>query len=78
MTGYQWLRGGNAIKGARKATYLVRKADRGKRLACRVRAASPGAGQKIVQSNDVFVDKARGLVFLIDRLNGLDILEYRG
>ena len=39
---------------------------------------APGAGQKIVQSNDVFVDKARGLVYLIDRLNGLDILEYRG
>lgn len=38
----------------------------------------PGAGQKIVQSNDVFVDKTRGLVYLIDRLNGLDILEYRG
>src|SRR5204863_124734 len=32
---------------------------------------APGAGQKIVQSNDVFVDKARGLVYLIDRLNGL-------
>jgi hypothetical protein len=31
-----------------------------------------------VQSNDVFVDKARGLVYLIDRLNGLDILEFRG
>jgi hypothetical protein len=26
----------------------------------------------------VFVDKARGLVYLIDRLNGLDILEFRG
>ena len=39
---------------------------------------APGAGQNIVQSNDVFVDKARGLVYLIDRLNGLDILEYRG
>jgi hypothetical protein len=38
----------------------------------------PGAGQTIVQSNDIFVDKARGLVFLIDRLNGLDILEYQG
>jgi hypothetical protein len=35
-------------------------------------------GQTIVQSNDVFVDKARGLVYLIDRLNGLDILEYGG
>ena len=39
---------------------------------------TPGAGQKIVQSNDVFVDKTRGLVYLIDRLNGLDILEYGG
>jgi hypothetical protein len=39
---------------------------------------TPGAGQTIVQSNDVFVDKARGLVYLIDRLNGLDILEFRG
>src|SRR4051812_19241936 len=40
VTGYRWLRGGKAIKGARKASYRVRKADRGKRLACRVRAAS--------------------------------------
>jgi hypothetical protein len=39
---------------------------------------TPGAGQTIVQSNDVFVDKARGLIFLIDRLNGLDILEFNG
>jgi hypothetical protein len=39
---------------------------------------TPGAGQTIVQSNDIFVDKSRGLVFLIDRLNGLDILEYGG
>ena len=39
---------------------------------------TPGAGQMIVQSNDVFVDKSRGLVFLIDRLNGLDILELTG
>jgi hypothetical protein len=31
-----------------------------------------------VQSNDIFVDQTRGLVFLIDRLNGLDILEYGG
>jgi hypothetical protein len=38
----------------------------------------PGAGQSIVQSNDIFVDQTRGLVFLIDRLNGLDILEYGG
>ena len=39
-------------------------------------AAVPEAA--IVQSNDVFVDKSRGLVFLIDRLNGLDILELNG
>ena len=39
---------------------------------------TPGGGQNIVQSNDVFVDKDRGLVYLIDRLNGLDILEFRG
>jgi hypothetical protein len=34
----------------------------------------PPAGQPSPQSNDVFVDE-RGLVYLIDRNNGLDILE---
>ncbi len=38
---------------------------------------APGAGEETVQSNDVFVDEA-GRIFLIDRLNGLDILEYTG
>jgi hypothetical protein len=38
---------------------------------------TPGKGQKTVQSNDVFVDDA-GLIYLLDRLNGLDILEYSG
>jgi hypothetical protein len=38
---------------------------------------TPGKGQKTVQSNDVFVDDA-GLIYLLDRLNGLDILEYGG
>ena len=38
---------------------------------------TPGQGQKTVQSNDVFVDKG-GPIYLIDRLNGLDILEYTG
>ena len=37
----------------------------------------PGKDQKTVQSNDVFVD-AQGLIYLIDRLNGLNILEYTG
>jgi hypothetical protein len=38
---------------------------------------APGPGQATVQSNDVFV-REDGLIFLIDRLNGLDILEYTG
>ncbi|MGH7828656.1 MAG: sigma-70 domain-containing protein [Candidatus Binatia bacterium] len=38
---------------------------------------TPGKGQKTVQSNDVFVDD-RGMIYLVDRLNGLDILEYKG
>jgi hypothetical protein len=38
---------------------------------------TPGLGQKTVQSNDVFVDD-NGIIYLIDRLNGLDILEYTG
>jgi hypothetical protein len=38
---------------------------------------TPGTGQKTVQSNDVFVDD-RGIIYLMDRLNGLDILEYTG
>jgi hypothetical protein len=37
----------------------------------------PGKGHKTPQSNDVFVD-GQGLIYLIDRLNGLDILEYTG
>ena len=34
----------------------------------------PGKGQKVVQSNDVF-RRDDGLLFLIDRLDGLEILE---
>ena len=34
----------------------------------------PGKGYEVVQSNDVFVDPS-GLVYLIDRFNGLEILE---
>ena len=37
----------------------------------------PGKGQPLPQSNDVEVD-GRGLVYLLDRLNGLDILEFGG
>jgi hypothetical protein len=38
---------------------------------------TPGRGQPTVMSNDVFVD-GRGLIYLLDRLRGLDILEYTG
>ena len=38
---------------------------------------TPGPGEKSVQSNDVFVAD-NGLIYLMDRLNGLDILEYTG
>ena len=36
----------------------------------------PGKGQSIVQSNDVFRDRHTGLIYLADRLTGLDILEF--
>jgi hypothetical protein len=35
----------------------------------------PGRGARFAESNDVFVDK-RGLIYLIDRVSGLDILRY--
>jgi hypothetical protein len=38
---------------------------------------TPSAGAETVQSNDVFVDE-KGRVYLLDRLNGLDILDYTG
>jgi len=37
----------------------------------------PGQGQQFAESNDVFVDK-RGLIYLIDRVQGLDILRFTG
>ena len=52
VTGYQWLRGGKAIKGARGSTYRVRNADRGKRLACRVRAASSDGALKLTRTSN--------------------------
>lgn len=38
----------------------------------------PGKDASIVQSNDVFFDQQTGFVYLLDRLCGLDILEYTG
>jgi hypothetical protein len=37
----------------------------------------PGKGCGSAQSNDVFVD-SRGLIYLIDRCHGLDILKFTG
>jgi len=37
----------------------------------------PGQGERWAQSNDVFVDD-RGLIYLIDRIQGLDILRFTG
>jgi len=36
----------------------------------------PGPGEAIVQSNDVFYDRDSGLIYLLDRLNGLDVLRF--
>jgi hypothetical protein len=37
----------------------------------------PVAGHKAPQSNDVMLD-ARGLIYMVDRLNGFDVLEFKG
>ena len=37
----------------------------------------PAKGQQVPQSNDVDLD-GRGLIYLVDRLNGLDVLEFTG
>ncbi|TWH01994.1 hypothetical protein L615_001400000570 [Nocardioides sp. J9] len=38
---YQWLRNGKVIKGATGTRYVLRTADRGKRISVRVRATTP-------------------------------------
>ncbi len=40
--GYQWLRNGKAVRGATKASYVVSRADVGRKLAVRVTARSSG------------------------------------
>ncbi len=45
---YQWLRNGKALKGKTKRTYVVAKADRGKRLTCRITAKNAVGTNKIV------------------------------
>ena len=39
--------------------------------------ADPCGGEKVTQSNDVYIDE-QGLVYLMDRYYGLDILEFTG
>ena len=39
---YSWRRGGRAIPGARRSSYTVRRADRGRLVACAVRASGAG------------------------------------
>ncbi|WP_141004410.1 hypothetical protein [Nocardioides humi] len=38
---YQWFRNGKPVKGATKASYKLRKADRGRRITVRVTASAP-------------------------------------
>jgi hypothetical protein len=51
---YRWLRDGRAVRGSRGPAYAVRRADRGRRLACRVTAANP-AGSRTATSRSVAV-----------------------
>lgn len=45
---YRWYRGNRPIRGATKATYRVKKADRGKRLTVRVTATASGLRTGVV------------------------------
>jgi hypothetical protein len=47
---FQWLRNGKAIKGARKATYVIKKADRKKKLSLRVTYTYGGYETTTMQS----------------------------
>ncbi len=54
---YQWLRNGKKIKGATKATYKVKKADRAKKLSVRVTAEKSGYTTVKVASKAVKIAK---------------------
>jgi uncharacterized protein YkwD len=51
ISGYQWLRGKKAIAGATKSTYKVRKADRRKKVACRVTAIATDGSKTLVRTS---------------------------
>ncbi len=40
-------------------------------------SGADGPGQEIIKTNDVFLAED-GLIYALDRLNGLDILEFTG
>ncbi|MDR3202207.1 MAG: hypothetical protein LBT54_03640, partial [Bifidobacteriaceae bacterium] len=47
---YRWYRNGKAISGATAPVYKVSKADKGKRLTVKVKAAKPGYATKVKAS----------------------------
>jgi uncharacterized protein YkwD len=51
ISGYRWLRGGKLIAGASKRTYKVRKADRRKKVACRVTAIATDGSKTLVRTS---------------------------
>jgi hypothetical protein len=51
ISAYRWLRGGKPIAGASKRTYKVRKADRGKKVACRVSASASDGSKTLVRTS---------------------------
>lgn len=48
--GYQWLRGGKVISGATRTTYLLKAADKGKKVSVRVTAKRSGFASVVVAS----------------------------
>ena len=42
---FQWLRNGKKIKKATKRTYKIAKADRGKKISCKVTLTPTGGGK---------------------------------
>lgn len=47
-TSFRWLRNGRLIAGATRATYKLKRADRGKIITCRASATGPGGTTRVV------------------------------
>jgi hypothetical protein len=58
---HQWLRNGTAIKGsaAKKSTYKLRSADRGKRIQVRITVTKPGYADVVKVSSKTSKIKAK-------------------